>query len=79
MAILETSLEANSDRRMTEWQKKPLIGARATALPKNYKGRRQNENTKFSTKGMFRLNTTVTTFLTIFYQKKDFHHLKQIC
>ena len=30
-------------------------------------------------KDVFRLNTTVTTFLTIFYQKKDFHHLKQIC
>ena len=24
------------------------------------------------------LNTTVTTVLTIFYQIKDFHHLKQI-
>ena len=30
-------------------------------------------------KDMFRLNTTMTTFLTISYQNKDFHHLKQIC
>ena len=51
---------------MTEWQKK------ATTLPKNYMGRRQNENTNFSTKDMFRLNTTVTTFLTIVYQKRIF-------
>ena len=30
-------------------------------------------------KDVFRLNTTVTTFLTIFYQKRDFPHLKQLC
>ena len=30
-------------------------------------------------KDVFRLNTTVTTFLTILYPKKDFHHFKQIC
>ena len=29
-------------------------------------------------KDVFRLKTAVTTFLTVFYQKKDFHHLKQI-
>ena len=39
-----------------------------------------NENRlRILQKDVFRLNTTVTTFLTIFYQKKDFHHLKQIC
>ena len=34
MATLETSLEANYDRR-THGRTKRLIGARATALPKN--------------------------------------------
>ena len=36
MATLETSPEANSDRQRTEGQKKPIIGARATALPKKW-------------------------------------------
>ena len=39
MATLETSPEANSNRqadgRQADRGKKPLIGARATALPKN--------------------------------------------
>ena len=38
MATLETSPEANSDRRtgrQADRRKKPLIGARATALPEN--------------------------------------------
>ena len=38
MASLETSLEANSDRRtegQNDGRKKPLIGAQDTALPKN--------------------------------------------
>ena len=30
------------------------------------------------TKEVFRLNTTVTTFSTIFYHKRDFHNSKQI-
>ena len=34
MATLETSLEANYERQ-ADGQKKRLIGARATALPKN--------------------------------------------
>ena len=34
MATLETSLEANYDRRTPHGQTKRLIGARATALPK---------------------------------------------
>ena len=29
-------------------------------------------------KDVFRLNTTVTTFLTIFYQKKDSYHLNML-
>ena len=34
MATLESSPEANSDRQRTEGWKKPIIGDRATALPK---------------------------------------------
>ena len=38
IATLETSLEANYDRRADTRQTKRLIGARATALPKNKDG-----------------------------------------
>ena len=37
MATLETSLEANYDRRTPHGRTKRLIGARATTLPKNQK------------------------------------------
>ena len=38
MTTLETSPEANSDRQRTEGRKRPLIGAQATAVPKNANG-----------------------------------------
>ena len=46
MATLETSLEANYDRRTPHGLKKQLIGARATALPKNEEDRKNEDRTQ---------------------------------
>ena len=44
MATLETSLEAIYDRGTPDGRTKRLIGARATALPKNNNNNNNNDN-----------------------------------